>query len=109
MAELLLLLILGGFMWLLNVFLPDWLKRRQSEAARDDRPTVPPVVLHTPRLHTPPAVAPRSTPVPAVGPLVATRQRAPVQLGSRWEIRRGMVLMTILGPCRTLEPSEPPR
>jgi hypothetical protein len=109
MAELLLFLILGAFMWLLNGALPEWLRRRQNEVPQDVARQGLPVVLHVPRLQTPPTVAPRSVPSPAVPSLVAIRQREPVWLGSRRDIRRGMILMTILGPCRALEPPEPPR
>jgi hypothetical protein len=109
MGELLLLLLLGVFLWLFNVVLPEWFRRRQLEVPQDVERQGPPVVLQVPRPQTPPAVAPRRTPSPAVPPLVATRQRAPVPLGSRQDVRRGMVLMTILGPCRALEPPEPPR
>jgi hypothetical protein len=106
MAELLLLLILGVFMWLLNVVLPAWLRRRQRQVPQNvERPGLP--AVQRPRTLPPPAA--RGTPLPAVASLVAIRQRAPVRLGSRRDVRRGMVLMTILGPCRALEPPEPPR
>lgn len=106
-ALLLLALVLVG--WLLNVFLPAWVQRRQRTAPRDVGPPVPPVV---PRARTPqplPRVAPRSTPVPAGEPLVAPRTRAPVRLDHLRDVRRGIVLMTILGPCRALEPPDPAR
>jgi hypothetical protein len=106
MGELLLLLLLGLFLWFFNVALPEWLRRRQPEVPQDVERQEPPIVVHVPRPQTPPAVAPRRTPPPAVPPLVAIRQRAPVGLGSRQDVRRGIVLMTILGPCRALEPPE---
>jgi hypothetical protein len=114
MAELLLLLLLSVFLWLFNGALPEWLRRRQLEVPQDVEPPERPVVVYVPRPQmprpqTPPAVVPRRTPSPTVLPLVATRQRPPVQLGSRQEVRRGLVLMTILGPCRALEPPEPQR
>ena len=105
MGELLVLLAIGVFLWLINV-LQAWMQRQQRDAVRDAAPTVPPVV---PRTHTPqPAreVARHGLPVPAVEPLVATHQRAPGRLGSLRDIRRGIVLLTILGPCRALEPPE---
>jgi hypothetical protein len=109
MGELLLLLVIGVILWLLNVVLPAWLRRRQREVPQDVEYPGPPSVLHAPRLQTPPAITPRRTPSPAVPPPVAIRQRVPMRLGSRQDVRRGMVLMMILGPCRALEPSEPPR
>jgi hypothetical protein len=42
----------------------------------------------------------------AVAPYVA-RWRPRSRLGSPREVRRGIVLMTILGPCRALEPADP--
>jgi hypothetical protein len=106
MGELLLLLLLGLFLWLFNVALPEWRRRRLLEVPQDVERQGPPVVLQVPRPQTPPAVAPRRTPSPAVPPLVATRQRTLVRPGSRQEVRRGMVLMTILSPCRAFEPPE---
>jgi hypothetical protein len=93
----------------LTFFLQGWLQRRQREAAREVGPIEPPVL---PRRHTlpPPRVmARRGTPIPAVAPRRAAHQRAPSRLGSLQDVRRGIVLMSILGPCRALEPPEPPR
>ena len=42
MGELLLLLTLSVFIWLLNVFLSAWRKRRQREVPRDVGPPEPP-------------------------------------------------------------------
>jgi hypothetical protein len=109
MGELLLLLLLSLFLWLFNVALPAWLRRRQLEVPQDVERQGPPVVVQGPRPQTPPTVVPRRTPPPAVPPLVATHQRPPMRLGSRQEVRRGLVLMTILGPCRAFEPPEPRR
>lgn len=41
------------------------------------------------------------TPPPAAPPMAASPRRSPV--GSIAEVRRGIVLMTILGPCRAAE------
>jgi hypothetical protein len=109
MGEPLLILALGAFMWLLTALLPARLKRQQRDVGRDVEPTVPPGVARERPRQPPPGVPRGAPPLPAVGPLVATRQRAPVRLDSRRAVRRGMVLMTILGPCRALEPPEPPR
>ena len=107
MAELLLLLVIGVILWLLNVVLPAWIQRQQRDAPREVGPPVPPVALRPrpPRLVR--EVVRPGLPVPAVEPRVAIRQRMPMRLGSRRDIRRGMVLMTILGPCRALEPPGP--
>jgi len=51
----------------------------------------------------------RDMPVPTVVPPVATRRRASSPLGSLQEVRRGIVLMTLLGPCRALESPRPPQ
>lgn len=39
----------------------------------------------------------------------ASRRRLGVRLGSLREMQRGIVLMTVLGPCRGLEPPDPSR
>jgi hypothetical protein len=92
--------------WLLNLFLQYLRKRGQSEARREIDPHAPPVRPRTPTPLPPRVMAPRAPPVPAVAPLVASHPRTPSRLGSPREVRRGMVLMTILGPCRALEPPE---
>jgi hypothetical protein len=79
MGELLLLLVIGVILWLLNL-LQAWVQRQQ-----------------------------RGLLVPAVEPRVAIRQRVPRRFGSRRDIRRGIVLMTILGLCRALDPPDPAR
>jgi hypothetical protein len=95
--------------WLLSLFLSYLRQRSQSEAQREiDRKALP--VL--PRESAPPlprVMASRASPLPVVTPLVDRPQHAPSRLGSPREVRRGMVLMTILGPCRALEPPELPR
>ncbi len=85
-------------------------RRLEGEAPRDLGPA-PSVV---PRVRTPPlpalATAPGSRATPrgaalgvAVAPAAAD-ERAPSRLRGRREVRRGIVLMTVLGPCRALEP-----
>ncbi|NKE72414.1 hypothetical protein [Candidatus Manganitrophus noduliformans] len=50
---------------------------------------------------------PTGPPLPAAAlPVSNRRRRAPI--GSLREARRGIVLMTLLGPCRALEPPDPP-
>ena len=46
-------------------------------------------------------------PSPTAAPLVAPRRQARPRLGSLREVRRGIVVMAILGPCRGLESREP--
>jgi hypothetical protein len=108
MGEPLLVLALGIVAWLLTVVLQAWLKRPPREAVRDGAAAVPTLALRERPRQPPAVVVPRGTPLPAVGPLVVTRQRAPMRLGSRRAVRRAMVLMTILGPCRALELPHPP-
>lgn len=110
MREQLLIFALFLLVLLFRSFFADLLKKRQRAAPREVEPEVPAV---PPRVRTlpPPPVArppvpregPRGMPLPTVGPPVATHRRAPSRLGSLREVRRGIVLMTILGPCRALE------
>jgi len=104
----LLLFAFGLFVWLLIVSLTAWRKRRRRAAPRQDGPHVPPVLPRARPLPPPRVTAPRGASVPAGGrvtPSSSARRRT----GSRLrEVRRGIVLMTILGPCRSLERPEPP-
>jgi hypothetical protein len=109
MSELFVFLAIGVLMWLLNVLLPVRRKRRQSQIPPHIGPQVPPVLPRARTLPPPATMSRRGTPLPTAPPPVATRQNAPGRLGSRREIRRSIVLMTILGPCRALDPPEPPR
>ena len=94
--------------WLLRRFLQYRLKNSQSEARREVGPKAPPVRPREPTPLPSRVMAPHATPLPAVAPLVASRRRIPSRLGSSREVRRGIVLMTILSPCRALEPPEFP-
>jgi hypothetical protein len=109
MGELLVLLVIGVVLWLLNVVLPTWMQRQQRDTAREVGPPVPPVALRPRPPQLAREVARHGLRPPAVEPLVAVRQRVPMRLGSRRDIRRGVILMTILGPCRALEPADPAR
>jgi hypothetical protein len=119
MLEQLLLFVLLLFALLLRPLLPfltDWLKRREHQAPPEVEPEASPVLrpertLPRPRVARPPVLreGPRGMPLPTVGSPVATHRRARSRLGSLRDVRRGIVLMTILGPCRTLEPPGPPR
>jgi len=78
-------------------------------AAGPQAPSVPipspPLRVSVPRAGAGPGETPRGR---ATGTVVAsgtTAGRAPSRLGSQWEVRRGIVVMTVLGPCRALEPS----
>lgn len=83
-------------------------RRLEGEAPRDLGPDAPSVSAPA---QTPPATGagagPRDTRGSATGMVVATPAaaggRAPSRPGSHREVRRGIVLMTILGPCRALE------
>jgi hypothetical protein len=81
----------------------------QREAARDVEPKEPPVLPRGDTRLPPRVMASRGLPSPALAPRRAPHQRATSRLGRLREVRRGIVLMTILGPCRSLEPPEPPR
>jgi hypothetical protein len=94
---------------LLTFYLQVLLKRRQSEAPQEVGPTKPPVLRREHTRPPPRVTAPRGTLLPALAQRGATHQRAPSRLGSLRGVRRGIVLMTILGPCRSLERPEPPR
>jgi hypothetical protein len=79
-------------------------RRRESDVS--ERPQ--------PARRTPPVVAPRrlpaardTTPLPLATPRMAPRSRARAPLGGLRAVRHGIVLMTILGPCRALEPPDP--
>jgi len=82
----------------------DASRRRESDVSERPRPArrTPPVVAPR-RLPT----APATTPLPVAMPRVAPRPRARAPLGGLRAVRHGMVLMTILGPCRALEPPDP--
>ena len=51
-----------------------------------------------------PREGPMGAPLPAGAPPVAIRRQARAPVGHLRDVRRGIVLMTILGPCRALEP-----
>jgi hypothetical protein len=118
MLEQLLLFVLILFALLLRPLLPfltDWLKRREHDMPSEGEPEASPVLrpertVPRPLVARPPVVlrgGPRDRPVPTVGPPVVPRRRARSHLGSLQEVRRGIVLMTILGPCRALESPHP--
>jgi hypothetical protein len=107
------LFMLGGMALVLLInFVTRLLKRRtQGESPRTRESEVSEMPRPTRRL--PPVVAPRQfAAVPVVTPLPPTmprmaRARVRAPLGGLQAVRRGIVLMTILGPCRALEPPDP--
>ena len=110
--ENLVVLLLFGFVALLGVILPWLTKRREGRVPEAIKPEAPKGARRLEIPSPPLALAPwqyraKDAPSPAVMPPVATRrqQRSPVT--SKSDVRRGIVLMTLLGPCRALEPSDP--
>lgn len=117
MLEQLFLLVMLLFALLLRPLLPfitDWLKSREPQAPPGQEPEAPVMFPQSPQLSpvgvTPPLPhqRPRSLSLPTGGPPIATHRHAPSRLGSLLDVRRGIVLMTILGPCRALEPPNSP-
>lgn len=88
-------------------------RRLEGETPGDLEPEAPSV---PPRVRTPPAPATgtaagsRESPPAAVRGMVvafaAADRPAPLRLSSHREVRQGIVLMTILSPCRALEPPD---
>jgi len=86
-------------------------RRLEGEARRDLGPEAPSVPAPV-RMPTAPATGagarPRDTSRGRATGMVVTSAaaggRALQRLGSAREVRRGIVLMTVLGPCRALEP-----
>jgi len=106
--EQLFILVVLVFVLLIN-FAVRMLKRRVSgEAPRTRESEVS--EIPRPARRPPPVVAPRRFPAaPGADPLsLAVLRVAPrPPLGGLRVVRRGIVLMTILGPCRALEPPGP--
>jgi hypothetical protein len=109
------LLILAGlaFVLLINFITRLLRRRREREAPRGIEPETP---RSPPRAHRLPSsvvepqrarAGPQDAPLPLAVPPYAARRRARSSLGSLREVRHGIVLMTILGPCRALEPPGP--
>jgi hypothetical protein len=95
----------------------NFIRRRRQRRAQDDapRPRAPSEPERPRPAHRPPPVAsprrrptaPDTTLLPLSSPRVTPRPRARAPLGGLRAVRHGMVLMTILGPCRALEPPDP--
>jgi len=104
-------IILAGFFG----FVLPWLRRRAERWRRERRAksvvapeaigAVPVGVSPLPTVARPMVARPASPRTPAaarVGNAAVRRRRGP--LGGQSDVRRGIVLMTLLGPCRALEP-----
>ena len=108
-----LFLLLGlGVALLLNLLARGLRRRGTGDAPRGTAPAAPQVPPRGRRL-PPPVVEPRragrgpaAAPSRPSGPPADARRRARAPLGGRRAVRRGIVLMTVLGPCRALEPPD---
>jgi len=106
--EQLLILLMLAFVLLLNVVVHALKKRVEGEGLRARKPEVPEI---SPRARRPPPVvaprrpheAPGTAPMPLTVPPVTLRRRPPVPVEDLRTVRHGIVLMTILRPCRALE------
>lgn len=91
----------------------QWLKREINETASlDTERSLGAVPPEEPQLPTPKAVSPTmvdSFPdaIPTRSPMTRSTSwhRKPLLLRNREEVRRGIILMTILGPCRGMDKS----
>jgi hypothetical protein len=89
-------------------FLAKVLRQRRRPAApipQAEEPGEPVTALPPPRVLLPVPEPPRPSARPPRAPavlVVERRRRAPYRLRPA-DVRRGLVLMTILGPCRALE------
>ena len=114
-----LLLLLLLFALSLRYILPllgDWQQSRAQEGRPTGEPTTPsppPVLIPVPLPSIPKVPSPRvgkqGTAQPIVAPVVMPGGHRRRQLLHRHEARHGIVLMTILGPCRALEASQSPQ
>ncbi|HSF31186.1 MAG TPA: hypothetical protein VLK82_12050 [Candidatus Tectomicrobia bacterium] len=108
----LLILVALAFVLLINVVTRLLKRRLGGEAPRTPETEVsgiPPPVRRPPPVVTPhriPAAA-DTTPSRHAVPRMAARPRKRAPLGGLRSVRHGIVLMTILGPCRALEPPGP--
>jgi hypothetical protein len=104
-VEQLLFLVLFVLVPLFNVLARVLRKRRAPPPPVPRAEPELPAMRPLPRVITAlpePAPAPRAT-RPVGVPVAEPRRRTPYRLSAR-DVHRGMVLMTILGPCRALEP-----
>jgi hypothetical protein len=94
-----------------TVILP-WLRRHlEARMPQESEPEAPEATRRAnvppPRPTLPPSrprEGPMRAPLPAAAPPAGTRREARWPVTSLRDARRGIVLMTLLGPCRGLEP-----
>ena len=112
--EQLFILLVLAFVLLINFAVRVLRKRVADEAPRAREPEAPQI---SPRARRPPpVVAPRrphegpvAAPSPRAVPPVTRRRQTGAPVGDLRTVRRGIVLMTILRPCRALEPPDDAR
>jgi hypothetical protein len=87
---------------LISMFVSRRKQRAEAEQAPVP-PSLPPrLVVAPPRVEVPTPEA-MPAPAPVRRAVVAARRRPRRDLGGPGELRRAIVLMTVLGPCRALE------
>jgi hypothetical protein len=106
------LLVMTALVLLVNLLargLRRWVKGDVPRGMESEAPQIPPRGRRPP----PPVVEPRraregpsTAPWRPAGPPDAAHRRPRSPLGGRRAVRRGIVLMTVLGPCRALEPPD---
>jgi len=108
----LLILVATALVLLIN-FVTRLLKRRVGRET-PQRPESGVSEMPRPARRSPPVVAPRRLPavpdtmqLPRAVRQIAPRPHGRAPLGGLRAVRHGIVLMTILGPCRALEPPDP--
>jgi hypothetical protein len=107
------ILVMLAFVLLINLVVRLLRRRREREAPRGIEPETPRSPPGARRLPFPVVepqrarAGPQGAPLPLAVPPYAAARRARSSVRSLQEVRRGIVLMTILGPCRALEPPGP--
>ena len=84
------------------------MRRLEAERSRSLEPGPPSLLTRVLSPAAPASVASlhdRDTPRSRVTAIAAETRAMPGRLGRHQEVRRGLVLMAILGPCRALDPS----
>lgn len=75
-------------------------ERRTPQYFEPEAPEPPARVRPRPPIRPVESPLPREAPLPASTPPAPVRRVGRSRLGSLPEVRRGIVLMTVLGPCR---------
>jgi hypothetical protein len=111
-VEQILLLVLFLLLLPLNVFL-RWLKRQHAAAERNERLQRERLrereqIPHRRSVRPPPKTDSIARPQRSQEPMASVRPRRPLfrRVRALQDVRRGIVLLTILGPCRALEPPQ---